>query len=66
MPGFRLSGEEVESLGKKLVNGTQIQHVIPDAQGGYIAMLEVFHMLHCLVSVIFSLDISRPEEPGPD
>lgn len=49
MPGFRLSGEEIESLGKKLVDGTQSQHPMPDGKG-YVAMLEVFHMLHCLVS----------------
>ncbi|KAL1591915.1 hypothetical protein SLS60_011507 [Paraconiothyrium brasiliense] len=49
MPGLRLSGEEIEqSLGKQLVDGTESQHPVPDGKGGYIAMLEVFHMLHCL------------------
>jgi hypothetical protein len=50
MPGLRLSGEEVKGLGKKLMNGSKTQHAMPDGKGGYIAMLEVFHMLHCLVS----------------
>lgn len=49
MPGLRLSGEEVKGLGKELVDGTKSQHAMPDGKGGYIAMLEVFHMLHCLV-----------------
>ncbi|KAK7180244.1 hypothetical protein PSPO01_13660 [Paraphaeosphaeria sporulosa] len=40
MPGLRLSGEELKGLGKKLVDGTKSQHQIPDAQGGYVAMLE--------------------------
>lgn len=50
MPGLRLSAEEVKGLGKKLEDGTKKQHAMPDGKGGYIAMLEVFHMLHCLVS----------------
>ena len=52
MPGLRLSAEEVKGLGKKLEDGTKKQHAMPDGKGGYIAMLEVFHMLHCLVSCL--------------
>ena len=59
MPGLRLSGEEVKSLGKELVNGSKTQHAMPDGKGGYIAMLEVFHMLHCLVSHPCSKDVEN-------
>ncbi|KAF2647965.1 hypothetical protein K491DRAFT_583414, partial [Lophiostoma macrostomum CBS 122681] len=48
IPGIRISAEELKRLGKKMVDGTRYQHEIPDEEGGYVAMLEVFHMLHCL------------------
>lgn len=52
VPGIRLSGEEVEGfLGKKIVNGTRAMHEVQDGKGGYVAMLEVMHLLHCLVSL---------------
>ena len=57
MPGVRLSGEEVEGyLGKKIVDGTRAMHEVQDGKGGYVAMLEVMHLLHCLVSLLL---------PGP-
>jgi hypothetical protein len=56
VPGIRLSAEEVRGLGKELSKGTKVVHEIQDGKGGYVAMLEVFHMLHCLVSEATSGD----------
>ncbi|KAK2035488.1 hypothetical protein LX32DRAFT_1236 [Colletotrichum zoysiae] len=57
--GIRVTEEEV-----KLLNMTDSPempfHKIPDEQGGgYLAMLEVFHLLHCLVRHIL-LEVQTP------
>ena len=52
VPGFRMTAEEVRGLGKPFRKGTWEMHGVPDEEGGYIAQLEVNHLLHCLVSGI--------------
>jgi hypothetical protein len=49
IPGIRVHEEEL----KKLNRPTDLKkyHKLPEEKGGgYLAMLEVFHLLHCLVS----------------
>ncbi|KAK7192753.1 hypothetical protein DPSP01_006826 [Paraphaeosphaeria sporulosa] len=48
VPGFRVSAEEVRVLGKPFRKGTRTLHAMPDGKGGYVAQLEVNHLLHCL------------------
>lgn len=55
-PGVRLTGEDLETLNKTDEPG-RILHRLPEEAGGdYLGMLEVFHLVHCLVSMIFAYE----------
>jgi hypothetical protein len=46
---LRLDGEEVRKIGVTDDDPFRPFHIIPDEEGGYAGVLEVFHLLHCLV-----------------
>jgi hypothetical protein len=49
VPALRVYEDELQTLNRS--RGTKNYHRLPeDTGGGYLAMLEVFHLLHCLVS----------------
>ena len=50
---------ENEIAGLNRSEADHLQHVPEDVGTGYVALLEVFHQLHCLV--ISSLPIFRPD-----
>ncbi|KAN0111035.1 protein of unknown function (DUF3328) domain containing protein [Hyaloscypha variabilis] len=45
---LRLDGEEVRKIGVTDDDPFRPLHIIPDEEGGYAGVLEVFHLLHCL------------------
>ena len=48
-PGIRLDEEDVRRLNKSDMPGRPLHKIPEEFGGGYLAMLEVFHLLHCLV-----------------
>lgn len=58
---IRLYDEDLRKLNKSNADDPMRPlHRIPDESGGgYLAMLEVFHLLHCLVSSRFDREIER-------
>jgi hypothetical protein len=53
VPGVRLHWEDIKALNKSVqTDPKRPLHEIPEEYGGgYIGMLEVFHLLHCLDEV---------------
>ncbi|KAE9372881.1 hypothetical protein N431DRAFT_505168 [Stipitochalara longipes BDJ] len=45
---LRLHEEEVRNIGSTNDDPFRPLHIIPDDEGGYAGVLEVFHLLHCL------------------
>ncbi|KAK3936197.1 hypothetical protein QBC46DRAFT_412345 [Diplogelasinospora grovesii] len=51
-PGIRLTQEDLEVLNKTFLPRGRYLHRIPEEHGGgYLGLLEVFHLLHCLDSL---------------
>lgn len=49
VPGVRVYENELQVLNRSI--GARKYHKLPEKNGGgFLAMLEVFHLLHCLVS----------------
>ncbi len=59
IPGIRVYDGELKTLNRP--TDLKKYHKLPEESGGgYLAMLEVFHLLHCLVSRLCILRNSHP------
>lgn len=61
---LRLYENEVNQLRIKEDDPFRPLHQVPDEEGGYAGVLEVFHLLHCLVSCSFERDRENLRELG--
>ncbi|KAK8116533.1 uncharacterized protein PG998_004814, partial [Apiospora kogelbergensis] len=50
-PGIRLTEDDLKSLNKTDMPGRRLHKIPEEYGGGYLGLLEVFHMLHCLDSL---------------
>ncbi|KAK8859011.1 Tat pathway signal sequence [Apiospora arundinis] len=47
-PGIRLTEDDLKTLNKTDTPGRRLHRIPDEYGGGYLGLLEVFHMLHCL------------------
>ncbi|KAK6837006.1 hypothetical protein PG987_007501 [Apiospora arundinis] len=47
-PGIRLTDDDLKTLNKTDTPGRRLHRIPDEYGGGYLGLLEVFHMLHCL------------------
>lgn len=55
-PAIRLYDEDIKLLNKSGTPDRPLHHIPEEYGGGYLAMLEVFHLLHCLNSLRKAMD----------
>jgi hypothetical protein len=55
-PAIRLNDDDLKRLNKSDTRDRPLHRVPEEFGGGYLAMLEVFHLLHCLNSLRKAMD----------